>query len=168
MAFATLKLKSKNGAVKEAPVGFSWTVFFLSFWVPLTRGDWMWALIMLVAIVITFGFAGILFAFIYNRLYLEGLLKQGYTIKSYSGDKRSIESSAQIKLSSSSRQVQDSSSSDAKFESAYSETTTSRSNSPKASSSNDFTDELEELQELYEDGTLSMEQFKKAKKKLLT
>jgi len=31
----------------------------------------------------------------------------------------------------------------------------------------DLTDELEELQELYEDGTLSEAQFKKAKKKLL-
>ena len=33
---------------------------------------------------------------------------------------------------------------------------------------NDLTDELEELQELYEDGTLSEAQFKKAKNKLLT
>ena len=32
---------------------------------------------------------------------------------------------------------------------------------------NDLTDELEELQELYEDGTLSESQFKKAKNKLL-
>ena len=32
---------------------------------------------------------------------------------------------------------------------------------------NDLTDELEELQELYEDGTLSEAQFKKAKNKLL-
>ena len=31
----------------------------------------------------------------------------------------------------------------------------------------DLTDELEELQELYEEGTLSEEQFKKAKNKLL-
>ena len=38
-----------------------------------------------------------------------------------------------------------------------------RSRSGKA----DLTDELEELQELYEDGTLSEAQFKKAKKKLL-
>ena len=167
MAFATIQLKSKNGGTKDAPVGFSWTTFFFSFWVPLIRGDWMWAMIMFVAIFITFGLAGILFGFIYNRLYLEGLLKQGYTIKSYSGDKRSIESSAQIKLSSSSRQVQDSSGSDAKFESAYSETPTSRLSSSNAAKSNDFTGELEELKELYEDGTLSEEQFKKAKNKLL-
>ena len=39
--------------------------------------------------------------------------------------------------------------------------------SQNISSSTDLTDELEELQELYEDGTLSEEQFKKAKNKLL-
>ena len=43
----------------------------------------------------------------------------------------------------------------------YSEAPRSRSGK------NDLTDELEELQELYEDGTLSEAQFKKAKKKLL-
>ena len=37
----------------------------------------------------------------------------------------------------------------------------------QSSSSNDLTDELEELQMLYEDGTLSEAQFKKAKNKLL-
>ena len=43
----------------------------------------------------------------------------------------------------------------------YSEAPRSRSRK------NDLTDELEELQELYEDGTLSETQFKKAKEKLL-
>ena len=39
---------------------------------------------------------------------------------------------------------------------------------PRSSSGkNDLTDELEELQQLYEDGTLSEAQFKKAKNKLL-
>ena len=159
MAFATIQLKSKNGVVREAPVGFSWTTFFLSFWVPLTRGDWMWAIIMLVAVFITFGIAGILFAFIYNRLYIEGLLKQGYSVKSFTGDRKEIEASAQIKLGNSSS------------ENSPSKTSSSNSNISTASiprsSENDLTDELEELQELYEDGTLSEAQFKKAKNKLL-
>ena len=159
MAFATIQLKSKNGVVREAPVGFSWTTFFLSFWVPLTRGDWMWAIIMLVAVFITFGIAGILFAFIYNRLYIEGLLKQGYSVKSFTGERKEIEASAQIKLGNSSS------------ESSPSKTSSSNSNISTASrprsSEKDLTDELEELQELYEDGTLSEAQFKKAKNKLL-
>ena len=159
MAFATIQLKSKNGVVREAPVGFSWTTFFLSFWVPLTRGDWMWAIIMLVAVFITFGIAGILFAFIYNRLYIEGLLKQGYSVKSFTGERKEIEASAQIKLGNSSS------------ENSPSKTSSSNSNISTASrprsSEKDLTDELEELQELYEDGTLSEAQFKKAKNKLL-
>ena len=40
-------------------------------------------------------------------------------------------------------------------------------NSRSVSRNNDFTDELEELEELYKDGTLSEAQFKKAKNKLL-
>ena len=159
MAFATIQLKSKNGVVREAPVGFSWTTFFLSFWVPLTRGDWMWAIIMLVAVFITFGIAGILFAFIYNRLYIEGLLKQGYSVKSFTGERKEIEASAQIKLGNSSS------------ENSPSKTSSSNSNISTASrprsSEKDLTDELEELQELYEDGTLSEAQFKKANNKLL-
>ena len=159
MAFATIKLKSKNGAIKEAPVGFSWTTFFVSAFVPLFRGDWTWALIMLIASFITFGLAGILFAFIYNRLYIEGLLKQGYAVISYWGDKKEIETSAQIKLGNSSS------------ENTASKTSTSKSRSNRTYQAGfgekDFTDELEELQELYEDGTLSEAQFKKAKNKLL-
>ena len=58
------------------------------------------------------------------------------------------------------------------FFDSSSEVSTSKSNINRSSGSkvtikNDLTDELEELQELYEDGTLSEEQFKKAKNKLL-
>ena len=119
----------------------------------------MWAIIMLVAVFITFGIAGILFAFIYNRIYIEGLLKQGYSIKSFAGDKKEIEASAQIKLGNS------------VSENSPSKTTSPNSNiittSRPRSAEKDLTDELEELQELYEEGTLSEEQFKKAKNKLL-
>ena len=159
MAFATIKLKSKQAGIKEAPVGFSWTTLFFGAFVALFRGDWTWALIMLIAQFITFGLVGILFGFIYNRLYIEGLLKQGYTVISYLGDKKEIETSAQIKLGNSSS------------ENTASKTSTSKSRSnttyQAGSGEKDFTDELEELQELYEDGTLSEVQFKKAKNKLL-
>ena len=159
MAFATIKLKSKNGSIKEAPVGFSWTVFFVSWLVPLSRGDWKWAIIIFVPIFLTFGLSSILFAFIYNRTYIEGLLKQGYTIKSYSGDKKLIEASAQINLSNSQQK------------NSFSKGKIQKSSSNKPSRSrevkNDLTDELKDLQELYEEGTLSKKQFKKAIKKLL-
>ena len=119
----------------------------------------MWAIIMFVAIFITFGFAGILFAFIYNRLYIESLLKQGYSVKSFTGEKKEIEASAQIKLGNSTSE----NALTKKISSNSNMSTTSRLRSNKK----DLTHELEELQELYEDGTLSEAQFKKAKNKLL-
>ena len=98
MAFAIITFKSKNQVVKDAPVGFSWTTLFFGFFPALIRGDWLWAIIMLVAAVFTFGFSGIVFAFIYNRLYIQNLLKQGFEVQNYSGDKTLIERKAQIQL----------------------------------------------------------------------
>ena len=98
MAFATINFQNKSGIVKEAPVGFSWTTFFFGFFPALIRGDWLWAVIIFAATMVTFGFAGIVFAFIYNRLYIQELLKQGFKVKNYSGNKALIEIKAQIKL----------------------------------------------------------------------
>ena len=97
MAFATINFESK-GIQKEAPVGFSWTTLFFGFFPALFRGDWKWAAIILVASMVTFGFSNIIIAFFYNRLYAQGLMKQGYKVKNYLGDKRLIEEKAQIKL----------------------------------------------------------------------
>ena len=98
MAFATITFKDKSGITKDAPVGFSWTTFFFGFFPALIRGDWLWAIVILVAAMFTFGISGIVFAFIYNRIYIQGLLKKDFKVKNYSGDKRLIESKAQIKL----------------------------------------------------------------------
>jgi|TARA_Y100000031_G_scaffold129572_1_gene148714 hypothetical protein len=98
MAFATINFQNKSGIVKEAPVGFSWTTFFFGFFPALIRGDWLWALIICAATFVTFGLSGIVFAFIYNRIYIQGLLKQGFKVKNYSGNKALIEQKAQIKL----------------------------------------------------------------------
>ena len=151
MAFATLKLKSKNGAIKEAPVGFSWTTFCVGLFVPLTRGDWKWALVMMIVSIITFGLAGIVFAFIYNRLYIDGLLKDGYVIVSYWGDKREIEKAAEIKLKGISSKNLSNKSTSSESDQKY----TNKS------------DQLRDLEELYKEGTLTKSQFNKAMKKLL-
>ena len=150
MAFATLKLRNENGAIKEAPVGFSWTTLFLGSFVALFRGDWMWALIMFIVQFITFGLGAILFAFIYNRFYVEGLLKQGYTVISYWGDKKEIERAAQIKLTG-----------------LQSKNLSNNRDSSKSSKNyKNKSDDLKDLEELYNDGTLTKDQFQKAKKKL--
>jgi len=73
----TLK-HSQSGMVKEAPVGFSWTTFFFGFFPALFRGDIKWAAIMFVVAFVTFGISWLVFPFIYNKLYIKGLLESGY------------------------------------------------------------------------------------------
>ena len=47
----------KSGAIKKAPVGFSWTTSLFWFFVPLVRGDWKWAIVMFLLTAITGGIA---------------------------------------------------------------------------------------------------------------
>lgn len=83
MAYTSIMFENPNtGAIKEAPVGFSWTTFFFGFFPPLFRGDWKWAIIMLILAVITFGLSNLVFIFIYNKLYIKDLIGSGFKAKS--------------------------------------------------------------------------------------
>jgi hypothetical protein len=83
MAFTSIIFKNPNtGAMKEAPVGFSWTTFFFSFFPALFRGDWKWAIIQFIIAMITFGLSGFVFMFIYNKLYIKDLIGSGYKAQS--------------------------------------------------------------------------------------
>ncbi|CDN41403.1 MULTISPECIES: hypothetical protein [Paenibacillus] len=81
-----IRLKNAAGGIKDAKVGFSWTTFFFGFFPALFRGDLKWAVIMFVASVavgiFTLGFGawvpGIIFSFIYNKMYIKELLEKGY------------------------------------------------------------------------------------------
>ena len=72
--------------VKEVKKGFSWTFFFFGLFVPLIRGDLKWAAIMFVlqaiAGALTFGIGSfvvsLIFAFVYNKIYIKGLMEKGY------------------------------------------------------------------------------------------
>lgn len=87
MQKAKLILKDhRNGLIKSAPIGFSWTVFFFGFLVPLYRKDWLWTFIMLAVEIPTFGFASIIFAFFYNKIYARKLFRRGYTFFSLYGN----------------------------------------------------------------------------------
>jgi hypothetical protein len=88
MAYTSIIFKNPNtGAMKEAPVGFSWTTFFFGFFPALFRGDWKYAVIQLILAMITFGISGIFFAFIYNKLYIQDLIGAGFKGQSIaSGD----------------------------------------------------------------------------------
>ena len=83
MAYTSIVFKNPNtGAIKEAPVGFSWTVFFFGFFPPLFRGDWKWAIIMFLIAMITMGLSGLVFMFIYNKLYIKELIGSGFKAES--------------------------------------------------------------------------------------
>nr|WP_157336552.1 DUF2628 domain-containing protein [Paenibacillus lutrae] len=72
--------------MKEVKVGFSWTTFFFGFFPALFRGDLKWAAIMfLISLILgafTIGFgaavSGIVFSFVYNKIYIKELIEKGY------------------------------------------------------------------------------------------
>jgi hypothetical protein len=88
VAYTSIMFENPNtGAIKEAPVGFSWTTLFFSFFPALFRGDWKWAVIILILSLITYGLSGLLFMFIYNKLYIKDLIGSGFKARSIaSGD----------------------------------------------------------------------------------
>ncbi|HZG15340.1 MAG TPA: DUF2628 domain-containing protein [Candidatus Bathyarchaeia archaeon] len=79
-------LKNEGGITKVVKVGFSWTTFFFGFFPALFRGDLKWAIIMFIIAAVlgsfTFGIgawvSGIVFSFIYNKIYIKELIEKGY------------------------------------------------------------------------------------------
>lgn len=71
-------MKNEIGQVKVVKEGFSWTTLFFGALVPLCRGDWKWFLIMVVAGLCTMGLSSLIFCFLYNKFYINDLLKEGY------------------------------------------------------------------------------------------
>ncbi len=69
---------AQAGLQKEVKVGFSWTTLFFGLFPALFRGDLKWAAIMLVVAIVTFGTSWFVFPFVYNKIYVKGLLESGY------------------------------------------------------------------------------------------
>jgi hypothetical protein len=79
-------LKNEGGISKNVKVGFSWTTFFFGFFPALFRGDLKWAAIMFIISLALGAFtlgigsfvSGIVFSFIYNKIYIKDLIEKGY------------------------------------------------------------------------------------------
>lgn len=79
-------LEHESGVKKDVKLGFSWTTFFFGLFVPLIRGDLKWAGILLLLDLLVGSFTmgigawvvNLIFAFVYNRLYVRDLVERGY------------------------------------------------------------------------------------------
>jgi hypothetical protein len=74
-----------TGIIKKAPVGFSWTTLFFGGFPALFRGDIKWFFIQLLIACFTGGISNIVFAFIYNKTYIQKLLEKGFKVKEVEG-----------------------------------------------------------------------------------
>lgn len=83
MAYTTIEFENpRTGAVKTAPVGFSWTTMFFGFCPAFFRSDWKWGFIQLILALFTFGASSLVFMFIYNKIYIKELIGDGFKAKS--------------------------------------------------------------------------------------
>lgn len=71
-------LKNSTGVTKQVKLGFSWTMLFFGLFVPLFRGDLKWTILFLILSILTLGLAWLVLPFIYNKMYINGLLEDGW------------------------------------------------------------------------------------------
>ncbi|MDR3191186.1 MAG: DUF2628 domain-containing protein [Lactobacillaceae bacterium] len=82
--YVTLRRGNEQKVVKS---GFSWTTLFFGFFPALFRGDFTGALLIFLIEVVfalpTWGFGftvvGLIFSFFYNKLYINKLLRNGWS-----------------------------------------------------------------------------------------
>jgi len=68
----------RTGETRRVPRGFSWTTLFFGFFPALLRGDWIGVVFHVGACLLTFGVAGLVLPFFYNRMFERRLRERGF------------------------------------------------------------------------------------------
>lgn len=139
----------KNGILKEAPVGFSWTTFFFGFLPALIRGDIKWGVVMLAGSVFTSGISSLVFPFIYNKLYIKSLIENGYIPKTE--EDIDLLNQMDIRYQKEGKQKSEA----------------SIMSSEKENNTIHRADELKKWMELFKDGSITKEEYDSIKAKIL-
>ena len=83
MANGAITFENKNtGAIKVAPVGFSWTSFFFSGIPALMRGHVGMGVIQILLSIFTASLSNFVFGFIYNKMYIKHMISEGAKMSS--------------------------------------------------------------------------------------
>jgi hypothetical protein len=69
-----------SGLLKTGYIGYSWTYLIFGWFVPLVRGELGVAVLHLVITVVSAGLSQLIFAFIYNRQYMNRMLTSGWRL----------------------------------------------------------------------------------------
>ena len=78
MANGSITFENKNsGAIKVAPIGFSWTTLFFSGIPALMRGHIGMGIVIIILAMVTGGLSNIVYGFIYNKMYIKHLIAEG-------------------------------------------------------------------------------------------
>ena len=76
-----INLKHDNsGLNKPGYVGYCWTYFFFSFFVPIFRGEILIGVLHLIFSVVTFGLFQLVIPFLYNRQFTSRMLTSGWEL----------------------------------------------------------------------------------------
>jgi len=76
-----INLKHDNsGLNKPGYVGYCWTYFFFSFFVPIFRGEILIGVLHLIFSVVTFGLFQLVIPFLYNRQFTSRMLTSGWKL----------------------------------------------------------------------------------------
>ncbi len=99
MAHSTITFENPNtGQIKQAPIGFSWTVLFFGALPALFRGHWSGFAIMLICAILTASLSNLVFMFIYNKMHAKHLISEGYKVRHATADMRYLETKLGMEL----------------------------------------------------------------------